>query len=819
MKVEHRCSARFRSVMVALAACGFTTIAALRAAADDDWPAPPELRQRVVALDIDSGPIRHEGDALGEAWATTIHVPDATGLRLFFDEVMLSGDIARGANAFLRITSIIDGASQELNAANVSEWRRTTAYFNGDQVRVQLFAHPGVGVDRVRIGFAWAGEPDPGHGTDTICGPLDDRVLSQDPRSARVLPVGCTVFMIDDANRCFLTAGHCASGGNLDVVQFNVPLSDAGGNLRHPGPEDQYAVDATSIQFTNGGVGNDWCYFGCFPNTETDLWPFQAQGDWYIRANSPPNSDGRPIRITGYGTDNTPPEHNQAQQTHAGPYFSFAGTTIQYQTDTTGGNSGSGVQDDNAERIIGIHTHGGCNSGGGANSGTGINHSGLQDALANPRGVCRPGLEFQYPGGRPDFIRPDGSTSFIVRVVAINGGEHQPDTGILFYDNGSGFTQTPLTWLGDGDYLAEFPPLPCGSAVEWYVSAETTSELVITDPFNAPADVYLAPVASSVTVTFADDFETNQGWTVENVDLADGAWQRGVPAGDGSRGDPTADADGSGQCYLTDNAAGNSDVDGGPTRLISPVFSLADQPNAVVSFARWFTNDDRDIDRFDVHLSNDGGATWTLVESHGHFDGWQTSTFVPAEFLAPTAAMRLRFSATDNPNDSVTEGGIDAVLVRTVSCDGTEITGIDVTTGTLLGGGLAELALSDDVYVHTRSGFGNTFIELHKMDLVVEAATSVASPSSIDLSFESRVDTSAGTARVSLRDWGTGQYTQVGQFALGSTDAVAAISNVPAVDYVSGAGGIDMRVQHLVFVPIFAYRFESFIDVIRIDVE
>src|SRR5690606_31915284 len=150
-------------------------------------------------------------------------------------------------------------------------------------------------------------------------------------------------------------------------------------------------------------------------------------------------------------------------------------------------------------------------------------------------------------------------------------------------------------------------------------------------------------------------FETADGWTVENISLSDGAWQRGVPIGGGVRGDPPTDFDGSGQAWLTANRSGNSDVDGGPTRLLSPIYDLSAFSDALVWYARWFDNDSRDADRLDVHVSNDGGLSWTLVESVPHRDGWELASFLVSDFVPLTAEMRVRFSATDNPNNSVTE--------------------------------------------------------------------------------------------------------------------------------------------------------------------
>jgi V8-like Glu-specific endopeptidase len=65
----------------------------------------------------------------------------------------------------------------------------------------------------------------------------------------------------------------------------------------------------------------------------------------------------------------------------------LSGNRLSYRVDTTGGDSGSGVED-NSGTAYAIHTHGGCTATGGANSGTYLFLGALQTALNNPRGVC-----------------------------------------------------------------------------------------------------------------------------------------------------------------------------------------------------------------------------------------------------------------------------------------------------------------------------------------------------------------------------------------------------------------------------------------------
>ncbi len=288
-------------------------------------------------------------------------------------------------------------------------------------------------------------------------------------------------------------------------------------------------------------------------------------------------------------------------------------------------------------------------------------------------------LLFTYPDGLPAVIDPDTLNTFQVQIDGVNGGTFETGSGKLFarLEGVGNYVEYGLSDLGGGLFEATLPATACDDTLEFYLEAKTTDDVTQRSPLSAPLDVYSAYAIYS-DVVFEDDFQGNKGWTVQNVDLTDGAWDRGVPAGAGDRGDPLSDFDGSGACYLTDNVAGNSDVDGGPTRLMSPVIDLS-SGDATISYARWFHNDDGDGDRLTVEVSNNNGSNWTLVESVGNTGGWTTNSFVVSDYVTPTASVRVRFNATDNPNDSVTEAAIDAFNVARLSCNNSDCMTLTVT--------------------------------------------------------------------------------------------------------------------------------------------
>lgn len=197
---------------------------------------------------------------------------------------------------------------------------------------------------------------------------------------------------------------------------------------------------------------------------------------------------------------------------------------------------------------------------------------------------------------------------------------------------------------------------------------------MILAPSSAPTVTMITEV---LTTVFADNFETSQGWTVVNEPaLTDGAWESGVPVGGGDRGDPAFDADGSGACYLTDNVDGNSDVDGGATHLLSPVFDLSSYVDAHISYAYWYRNDfggNPNTDVWLIEISDNAGANWTTVlNTMSSSSTWTNMTIDVANFVSLTNQVQMRFTASDPPPGAVVEAGLDAFRID--ACSGAVMT-------------------------------------------------------------------------------------------------------------------------------------------------
>ncbi len=256
-----------------------------------------------------------------------------------------------------------------------------------------------------------------------------------------------------------------------------------------------------------------------------------------------------------------------------------------------------------------------------------------------------------------------------------------PGSELLFFRNdGGSFSSSPLSDAGGGNYTASVPSSLCGENPEFYFQVTGDLSGAVTLPEDGATAPY-STVVGDLTVAFADDFEANMGWAVSGPVSGQnsGEWERGVPAGDGSRGDAPNDFDGSGQCYLTGNGGpgSNTDVDGGQTILTSPAFDVAGNPEATISYARWYSNDSGaapNADVFTVDISNNNGASWTNLETVGPSGagtggGWFQVEHRIADFVAPSSQVRVRFIAEDAGSGSVIEAAVDAIEAQGLTCE------------------------------------------------------------------------------------------------------------------------------------------------------
>ena len=334
-----------------------------------------------------------------------VTLPAATPwLRVYFSRAQL------GKGSYLRIVSLADGDVMTMRQEHLEQWGNSTAYFNGNAVMIELVAGPKTDKNFFAIDKVMAGDLVQEAQPDSICGAADNRLPALDTRIGRIVPNGCTGWIINrpaaGTDKCHLSAGHCTPGGQ--VLQFGVPTSQQNCGLRHPPATRQFMIDVANAQSAAvpGGPGADWWVFRCFPNPTSGLTTFQTQGGAFNLATAMP-AVGSTVRVTGYGRDGTntnnapganascvcAPANNtgtrhQTLQSLLGPVTGFPTVVVNHQVDTCGGNSGSPIINVSTAAAIGIHTHGGCGNpvGATANGGQQITTPALQAAIT---AVCQ----------------------------------------------------------------------------------------------------------------------------------------------------------------------------------------------------------------------------------------------------------------------------------------------------------------------------------------------------------------------------------------------------------------------------------------------
>ena len=174
-----------------------------------------------------------------------------------------------------------------------------------------------------------------------------------------------------------------------------------------------------------------------------------------------------------------------------------------------------------------------------------------------------------------------------------------------------------------------------------------------------------------------DDMESDRGWIVGAAgdDAGTGIWTRCDPVGtsyDGHAIQPENDHSATGDlCWVTGNtgvggSAGDNDVDGGKTTLLTPVFDLDGATAATVTYWRWYSNawgNDPDNDWWDVDVTSDG-VNWVSLEHTMTTEAsWVERTFDLDSYVTLTDAVQLRFVAADENTGSLVEAGVDDFLL------------------------------------------------------------------------------------------------------------------------------------------------------------
>ncbi len=272
----------------------------------------------------------------------------------------------------------------------------------------------------------------------------------------------------------------------------------------------------------------------------------------------------------------------------------------------------------------------------------------------------------------PDLVAPSGGTELVVEIEPGAGQTLDLATAVMRVSWAGDEAVVPLAQITATTFRAVFPATPCAETVTYrFEVANVKGDSISSAPRTALS-------AFGVDVAIDDAFETDLGWQagVAGDTAVSGQWVRVDPLGTSAQPEDDHTVKGT-QCFITGQGiagggAGAADVDGGITTLISPQLDLAESPDALVEYWYWYSNNlgaAPNLDSMPVSVSNDNGATWTLVEDISTNNAaWTFRSFRVADFVTPTAQVRVRFVARDLDQGSLVEAGVDDFRVVSIGC-------------------------------------------------------------------------------------------------------------------------------------------------------
>jgi hypothetical protein len=149
-------------------------------------------------------------------------------------------------------------------------------------------------------------------------------------------------------------------------------------------------------------------------------------------------------------------------------------------------------------------------------------------------------------------------------------------------------------------------------------------------------------VASYQAVAFADDFESDQGWTISG-----GLWERGSPTGGGGEHgypDPVGGHESS-NCFGY-NLDGDYENSMPERHLTSPAIDCGNLSGAKLRFWRWLGVESPSYDHAYVRVSTDG-SSWTTVWDNADYvedNAWQQMEFDISSLVDGESTVYLRFT-------------------------------------------------------------------------------------------------------------------------------------------------------------------------------